>query len=1081
MRTPAKYLWRHALVILSCLGAGPAAGQQASEPSSAKPDYSNEAFVDEDDSTKISVENDGTGTRETSVRIRLQSDAAVQRYGVLTFPYQSAVENVEIVHIRVGKPDGTVIETPKENTQDMPAAITQEAPFYSDLREKHVSAKGLGVGDVLESDAVWHVTKPLAAGQFWLSFDSPADMIVLRGKICVSLPRERAVKWTSSSSKPSITEEANRRLFTWSISKTTHASEEQKKATQAQTASQAVRGRLPSPEVELSTFASWEEVGAWYRGLAREREQPTAEIRAKAKELAKNTTDGDARIRAIYNYVSTQIRYIGVAFGIGRYQPHSAAEVLSNQYGDCKDKHTLLASLLAAEGIRAFPALINSARVIDEAVPSPGQFDHVITAIPRGDGFIWLDTTAEVAPFGYLLDRLRDKRCLVIPGDGPALLVTTAADPPVAFRQTFRMEARLSDVGTLEGSAEGSVSGGDYEVVLRAAFRRASIPQWKDLVQLISYRSGFGGDVSDVTASSAANTEGPFRWTYKYTRKDYSDWPNRRVSSPLPVMGLPDAGEKASQAIWLGSPGTVHFESSVVLPAGSAPQLPPNRDVKEAFADYSASYRFESGTLKTDRTLVVKRREVPVTEYEVYRKFAKAVQDDHDSFTDLTAPPRITPVSYQEAIWRLPSSQNIGAERAYDDARAAYERHDADGEIASLKRAVAVDPEFTRAWLWMGEIYRSQAKQAPALEAYRSAIKNSPREPLSYKILAFNLMRLGRLDDSIATWRQLIEMSAEDPDAFAYLGWTLSAKRRHAEAASALESAIKLDPARADLSVQLGTAYAHVGEWGKALAAFQRGLDKDPQPAWLNEAAYALADANKQLPLALEYAERAVRSEEGASANVVLSRLKREDLAQPVRLAAYWDTLGWVYARMGRLDRAEKYLNAAWILSQMPAVGDHLGQVCERLRKREDAIRMYQLALAAGRAPDSGSASDRMKEIQARLDHIRGKPGTGRGGRPGGEELTLLRTVKLQPVSSATASAEFFLLIGQGSRVLEVRFISGAEELKAADKALKLAAVHMPFPDDGPARVVRRGVVSCSSMSGCSLVFYAPALVRSLD
>ena len=56
-------------------------------------------------------------------------------------------------------------------------------------------------------------------------------------------------------------------------------------------------------------------------------------------------------------------------------------EVFGNQYGDCKDKHTLLSAMLIAAGLRASPAMMNSARKIDPDVPSPGQFDHVITAV----------------------------------------------------------------------------------------------------------------------------------------------------------------------------------------------------------------------------------------------------------------------------------------------------------------------------------------------------------------------------------------------------------------------------------------------------------------------------------------------------------------------------------------------------------------------------------------------------------------------------------------------------------------------------------------------------------------------------
>jgi transglutaminase-like putative cysteine protease len=114
--------------------------------------------------------------------------------------------------------------------------------------------------------------------------------------------------------------------------------------------------------------------------------------------VTKNAPNDETKLRVLYGYVSTQFRYIGISFGIGRYQPHSAAEVLANQYGDCKDKHTLLASLLTAVGIPADPALISTSREVDADVPSPGQFDHVITAVPTEGGVVWLDTTAEVGP-----------------------------------------------------------------------------------------------------------------------------------------------------------------------------------------------------------------------------------------------------------------------------------------------------------------------------------------------------------------------------------------------------------------------------------------------------------------------------------------------------------------------------------------------------------------------------------------------------------------------------------------------------------------------------------------------------------
>ena len=99
-----------------------------------------------------------------------------------------------------------------------------------------------------------------------------------------------------------------------------------------------------------TSFKSWEAVGAWYRGLESSRAVPDDEIKAKVALLIAGKATDEDKVKAVYAYVATQIRYIGVAFGVGRFQPHEAVDVLHNQYGDCKDKATLLAAMLAVAG-----------------------------------------------------------------------------------------------------------------------------------------------------------------------------------------------------------------------------------------------------------------------------------------------------------------------------------------------------------------------------------------------------------------------------------------------------------------------------------------------------------------------------------------------------------------------------------------------------------------------------------------------------------------------------------------------------------------------------------------------------------
>jgi Transglutaminase-like superfamily/Domain of Unknown Function with PDB structure (DUF3857) len=356
------------------------------------------------------------------------------------------------------------------------------------------------------------VTKPLVPGQFWTAYEFAHDEVVNQEELEISIPAGRAVKIKNRGPKFQTIDQGGRRIYRWTYSNPKRKAEND---TDKGGAWKQARGLQDQPDILFSSFASWDEVAQWYDELQRDRVKPTAEIQAKAAELTKNATDDLAKVRAIYGFVSNRYRYIGVAPGVGRYQPHYATEVMDNGYGDCKDKETLLASLLKAAGFKIYPALIDMERDVDPDVPSPGQFDHLIGELQLGDKKIWLDTTPQVAPLGFLLGSLRGKRALVVRADSASLEVTPA-NPELKSSQTFEMKAKLDDSGTLTGEAERTISGSDLEVFMRSAFRSLAMPQWKDLAQRFSFGSGFGGEVSEVSASPPKDLTQPFRLSYKY-------------------------------------------------------------------------------------------------------------------------------------------------------------------------------------------------------------------------------------------------------------------------------------------------------------------------------------------------------------------------------------------------------------------------------------------------------------------------------------------------------------------------------------------------------------------------------------
>ncbi len=487
-----KLLSALSLILLIYFVPGQAQVKEQSDKVPSPSDYSKEAYVFAKAYQRVRVEDDGSGTREQEVEAKVLGDAGVKALAVLTFVYTSANQVVDVDYVRVQKPDGTIVKTPDYNIQDMPGEVTRIAPMYSDIQEKHIAVKGLAVGDTLQYLVRYRVVKPEIPGHFWFESTFIKNVVVKEERLEVNVPAGKYLKVSSPGYKPEIREEVGRRVYVWRNSNLHREEQEPKPPPRTK--------QLP-PSVQMTTFRSWEEVGNWYSGLQKNSLELTPALRDKAAELTKDLQTDDEKVRAIYKFVALNFHYIGLDFGIGRYQPHSADDMLGNGYGDCKDKHTLLAALLKAAGYDAWPALIHTSRTLDPDVPSPAQFNHVITVVPSNGRLVWLDTTPEVAPYQVLIVALRDQQALVMAPNKAPELMRTPAVPPSPQEQTFKVTGTLGPDGTFTGHVEQSYQG-EAEIIFRSAYRQVSQADWKQLAQRLSYTFGFGGEINNVEVSA---------------------------------------------------------------------------------------------------------------------------------------------------------------------------------------------------------------------------------------------------------------------------------------------------------------------------------------------------------------------------------------------------------------------------------------------------------------------------------------------------------------------------------------------------------------------------------------------------
>ena len=711
--------------------------------------YGKEPYIYELIQSAARFEPDGKGHRDLILRVRIQSESAVHEFGLLVYSFSSKFESLEVIYARVRKPDGTVVETPASDIQELDSAVSHEAPMYTDEREKHIAIKSLGIGDILEAHLLWTIHEPMAPGHFWFDYSYFHAGICLKEILEIDVPRSLAVKLRNSDPQPTTRDDGDRRIYAFQTSNLKKLEESKIPEWEKN-----YHGIAP-PDVQLSSFSSWGEVGEWFSALAQPKTAVTAEIRTKADELTKGKTTDDEKLHALYDFVSARYRYIGVDLGLSRYTPHSATDVLANRYGDCKDKHTLFAALLRAVGVPAYPVLISSKSRLDASFPSPSLFDHVITAIPHGDSFLILDTTPEVAPFGMLIASLRDRQALIMPAPGLARLITTPADPPFLSFQHFKMDSSLDAKGNLDGKMRLELRG-DSELVFRLTYRSTPQNRWQELTQNIVARMGFGGTVSEVSVSQPEDTAQPFSVSCSYHRTDFSDWKNHRITLPSPpalIASLTEEQKLSKDPLPLGELGEVIHEATIKLPPYFSAVVPPNVSRKTEFAEFSANYSFKDSILHGTVHLKTLLREVPGEKRHEFSNLSTTINDTENRYIlisgrfpdgepflanlsgmDPSKPEGMIP-SLEKALADNPDNRMVlfPLSQAYTRAGRPKEA------IAILEKALAETPEDAGGlYFALGQAYLAVPDADKAMVNYQKALGDDPK-PLLLNSIAYSL------------------------------------------------------------------------------------------------------------------------------------------------------------------------------------------------------------------------------------------------------------------------------------------------------------------------------------------------------
>jgi TonB family protein len=1045
-------------------------------------DTSQAPYVYETVRGMMRYEDNGTGSLEIKVRVKVQTSLGVDKLGQLIFNYNSANERLDVMNVRVIKPDGKTITTGPDSVQDLSAPVAMQAPIYSDARQKHVTVSGLAAGDILEYSSVNTTVKPLTPGQFWQSWKFINDAPCLDEEVELDVPSNREIK---IKSPPDVTPTnrvvGDRRVYTWKTT-TERAAETpvppmlNPKRLDIESLLKGAR-TAPSRVVSISSFQSWQQVGDWYSNLEQDRREPTPDLKAQADEISKDAKTEMANVQALYEYVTRNIRYVSLSFGMGRYQPHSAAEVLTNRYGDCKDKATLLDALLEAEGIHSATALINSTGAIDPDIPTPSQFDHAITFVSHGGNDIWLDSTAQVAPFEYLLPQLRGKQALVVLPRSPAELKKTP--DKLAFAKYYMLEVTGGVSKKKLDLRLAFETRGDLEVLIRAGM--IAMPS-SQLVQLMSQGAKQANPKSDVEfsdfkAGDPFDTTKPYRIELRMSGT-IPDKDSTNAGSSKPKFDAKDTEEMLSlvlpgapspkQALTLSGPEQFVFKVKFDLPdKTSVTDFRPAHIVND-FAEFAANGSMNVQTLSADLDLNIHAAEIPVDQMAKYTEFRTQVLDGLQHLMHVVKPDAASNAGKSTGASSEASSPSDEEEarQLYASGLKAYKAGNYHEAVELLETSTARDPHNSSVFNDLGRAYMNLRQYPQAATSFRKAIEINPDERYAYNNLGLVLVNEHKYDEAIPEFRKQLQVNPNDPYVHPNLGRLYMQTKNYDQAIAEFDLAAKAKPDNVDAALNLGRAYVKANQPEEAEKAFDRALEISQAPFVENDVAYELALMNVKMERAETLVKSAIAIVSAQTIAIDLNNLSTADTRRMCELAAYWDTLGWIKFQEGEVPQAEKFIGAAWGLCEYTEIGDHLGQIYEKQGRKADAVLQYELTL--GKPAPFPETRSRLAALLPPSSDVDAKVSAAK------QKRSAEAGIMFKNSENADGNGEVWLVLKPGA-VEAVKFITGPDTLRAPSAEIRNVKFLTSFPDSTEVKLLRRAWVTCSDRTHDCHVGLIPA------
>lgn len=595
------------------------------------------------DQRETVVKNNGDIETRYRRAYKLLRTEATKEYGGVAVNFDQETQ-ISFLKAWTIMPDGRQIEIKEKDAVEGTAA----GALVTDQRYKYIKFPEANPGSVVAYEYV-QKHRPFVFEDNW-SFQWRIPCLRARFSLQIPAGWEFASHWANFAEQKPQTVSGNQHV--WEVQDVPAIDVEPEMP-----ALYAIAGRMdvkyfPSdPKLRAKTSGTWNELGLWYAGLTSSSRVSNPAIHQKVADLTAGLTDPVAKMKALTSYLQSQIRYVAIEIGIGGFQPHPASEVFTHQYGDCKDKATLLSTMLHEIGINSYYVLIETRRgIVNPDFPSV-RFNHVILAIPLPDDvqdpslyavvnqprlgrLLFFDPTNPDVPLGYLPSYLQDNFGLVVTSDS-GTLVSLPLLPPATNRLLRTAKLTLSPTGSLAGEIQELRWGGPA-VDIREHYMQVNPSERQKVIE--SFLGTFLGNFT-LTAASLGNldrSDQTLSLDYKFVAVGYA-----KPAGNLLIVRPRVVGGKGSSLL-AGKPRKypVEFHETtrqddiidITLPPGYvADELPQPVHAQCAYATYKSEVQVTDNVLHYKRSYEITDLVVPTEKLPEVRDFFHQIAVDEKS------------------------------------------------------------------------------------------------------------------------------------------------------------------------------------------------------------------------------------------------------------------------------------------------------------------------------------------------------------------------------------------------------------------------------------------------------------------